>query len=863
VHEVVEAFGLLIFEKKGYEADDVIGTLVAAVWPPTSAIGLQTSGVDFSSQTPDFSDQVHTSESRSPKAEVLVVTGDMDTLQLVRDGVKIYTLRKGMNDIVIYDAEEVTKRYGFGPEHVVDYKSLRGDTSDNIPGVPGIGEKTATELIQKFGTVDELYQALADFSSQTSAIGAHEPKSEVPSPKSGSVEELKPSVIKKLIAGKDKAFMSKKLATIKTDVPDLGFSLEACAIKPFDREKILALFQKFEFVSLLKRLPEFGTVPAGLAAAEEKKSAKVSTKKPIAAVKTTFQEITSKNSLTELKKEIIAAGQYAARIITTGDNMFTATMQHIVIMVGAAAYAVPGSLWNDLRDVFENQDVELVGYDLKQLVKTVRIHGGQVKNRLNDIMIASYLLNPGSRSSDLASIVLKLFGKELVVSDAQASLFGVDTRVVAEELGYCLRAADILRKDLLKIDDYGLFQKMEMPLISVLARMELAGICVDTDMLKKISEQAVQEIASISKTIYELTGTEFNIASPVQLREVLFDKLALPIDGVKKGKTGLSTSAESLEKIRDLHPVIPYIELFRELTKLQNTYVDVLPTLINPTTGRIHTTFNQAVAATGRLSSTDPNLQNIPIRTPLGREIRKTFVAAPGLTLLSADYSQIELRVVASLAQDEKMMAIFARDEDIHKATAAAIHGVPLEAVTKEMRYAAKEINFGVLYGMGTYGLSWRAGISFAEAKEFIEKYFREFSGVKEYIDRTLAFTKQEGYCETLFGRRRYIPELTSSNFQVRSAAERMAVNHPIQGTAADIMKMAMIEVSKRLSDFGFRTSAPKLLLQVHDELVVECHPDDVEAVGKLLTTTMESAVTLRVPVKAAKKVGRSWGMME
>lgn len=812
VHDVVRAFNIPIFEKKGYEADDVIGTIA------TQTVGTK----------------------HDDLPEVYIVTGDMDTLQLVQNGVKVYTMRKGITDTVIYDAEEVMKRYGFGPEHVIDYKSLRGDTSDNIPGVPGIGEKTATELIQKFGSVDELYKKLE---------------------KDDTLDGVKPSVLKKLREGKDKAFMSKRLATIKLDVPDLNFSLADCAVKPFDREEIIKIFQKFEFISLLKRLPEFGKIsteqfPPKTADAEKKTPRIGKTKANF-----TFKEIVSDADFLTLKQRVTETKRFAARILMRGENIFSATLDQVIVVCTNEAYTIPALFWKKTAELFGDPELELVGHDLKQLVKQAHVQGVVIKNQLCDVMIAAYLLNSSSRAHDLPSIVLKLFGKELVVPEGQGSLFGVDPRVVAEELWYIFKAGEIFSKELATIDDYGLFKKMEMPLIHVLAAMELAGISIDSEMLKEISRQAVLELERISATIFELTGTEFNIASPVQLRDVLFDKLAIPVDGVKKGKTGLSTSAESLEKIRDLHPVIPYIEQFRELTKLQNTYVDVLPTLVNSVTGRIHTTFNQAVAATGRLSSTDPNLQNIPIRTALGREIRKAFVAAPGLTLISADYSQIELRVVASLARDEKMIAIFNAGEDIHAATAAAIHGVALKDVTKEMRYSAKEVNFGVLYGMGTYGLSWRAGISFAEAKEFIEKYFREFSGVKKYIDETLEFTKKEGYCETLFGRRRYIPELVSSNFQVRSAAERMAVNHPIQGTAADIMKLAMIAVQDKLAKLASPTA--KLLLQVHDELILECHPNEAKALGDMLKATMEGVVELRVPVKAAVKQGVSWGKME
>ncbi|MDP1709686.1 MAG: DNA polymerase, partial [Candidatus Komeilibacteria bacterium] len=527
----------------------------------------------------------------------------------------------------------------------------------------------------------------------------------------------------------------------------------------------------------------------------------------------------------------------------------------------------------------------LFGHDLKPLIKVLILNKIKTLNPIFDVMIASYLLSPGSRAHDPASVVLKVLGKELPTGSGQESLFGVDARSAAEELWLIYQTADKLKQDLIKTDDLGLFQKVEMPLIFVLAEMELNGIAVDLKMLAKLSAEAKIAIKKLTQKIYKMSGQEFNIASPLQLREVLFEKMDIPVAGIKKGKTGLSTSADELEKLRGLHPIIDEISNYRELAKLQNTYIDVLPTLINKKTGRIHTTFNQAVTATGRLSSSDPNLQNIPIRTELGREVRKTFISELGNTLISADYSQIELRIVASLAEDKRMMEIFEKDEDIHTATAAAINGVPLSEVTKAMRRAAKEVNFGVLYGMGVYGLSWRAEIPPYQAKEFIEKYFREFSGVKKYIEQNLAFTKKEGYCETLFGRRRYLPELKSANHQLRAAAERMAINHPVQGTAADLMKMAMIEVAKKIQDLfchperakraegslkhnerdssasvGMTTSDVKMLLQVHDELIFEVKKGTEDEVSKTVKEIMEKVVKLRVPIKVEVHSGHSWG---
>ena len=827
-HQLVEAFNIPIYEKKGYEADDVIGTVTKKILAHKKGI------------------------------ETFIVTGDMDTLQLVNHHTKVYTLRKGLSDVVVYDIAAVKERYGFGPELMVDYKALRGDPSDNIPGVPGIGEKTATELIQKVGGIEEIYKMVGKLSAKGgSAFGGKDLK-------------IKESVIKKLVAGEEKARMSRELSEIDCDVPELGFKLGDCQIKPFDREKIVALFQKFEFYSLLKRVPGVGEVAVGANSRSPSSKGKPKKSKTSDFV---YQEIKKADDLNKLLKLFDEKKKFAAEAITSGADLFSVKLTGLLIVVEAHGFYVPEKFLAEVLPIFGEEKFELVGHELKRLVKVLAVAnlgapgraplpGTIIKNHLFDIMIASYLLSPGSRSHDAPNIVLKELGKELVSAAGQDSLFGADYRLLTQELYLISLAGEQLRRELEKADNYGLLEKIEMPTLMVLAEMELNGVAVDKDKLAEMSERVRKEIDRVSKKIYEYAGKEFNIASPIQLREVLFDELQIPVEGIKKGKTGLSTSAEQLEKMKGLHPIIDEIEMFRELSKLQNTYIDVLPTLINPTTNRIHTTFNQAVAATGRLSSTDPNLQNIPIRTELGREIREAFIAEKGNVLVSADYSQIELRIVASLAEDKKMIEIFNKGEDIHAATAAAINNVPLEKVTKDMRRAAKEVNFGVLYGMGTYGLSWRAGITHGEAKDFIEKYFREFSGVKKYIDQTLEFTKKEGFCETLFGRRRYIPELQSTNFQLRSAGERMAINHPIQGTAADLMKLGMIEVHKKLQATSYKLP-PKLVLQVHDEVVLEVPEKQAEEIGKMLKETMESVTKLRVPIEVHVSKGKSWGKME
>ncbi len=818
VHQVVEVLGIRIFEKSGYEADDVIGTVV----------------------------KMNKEQGTRNKIETLIVTGDMDTLQLVDENVKVYTLRKGLNDVVIYDAKAVKERFGFGPDMMVDYKAIRGDTSDNIPGVPGIGEVGATDLIVKVGGIDAVYKKIDTLKK----LG------------------FKDGLIKKLIEGKDSAYMSRELATIDCEVPDINFKLEETRLKPFDHEKIAPLFQKFEFVSLMKRLGGAGTTVNSKQTTEGSKT-KNATKGTKA--KSFFKEITVSEELDELFAKIKNEKKYGAKIITSSKDVLTAKITGVIFVVSGESFYVTGKLLEKALVIFSELDVELIGHDLKQLIKIAAVHlgvknfqpqQGGAKNHLFDVMVASYLINPGSRAHDAASIVLKELGTELPSQTNQESLFGHDPKLLANELVLIVQAAELLRAQLISADNLGLLQKIEMPLIAVLANMENNGVLLDQDKMKELSVRVHKNIDTVTKKIYEYAGEEFNIASPIQLRDILFEKLEIPVDGIKKGKTGLSTSAEQLEKMRGLHPIIEEIENYRELAKLQNTYIDVLPAMVHPTTRRIHTNYSQVIAATGRLSSIDPNLQNIPIRTELGREIREAFVADKGSVLVSADYSQIELRVVASLAQDEKMMEIFEKGLDIHTATAAAIHGIPLEKVTKEIRRTAKEINFGILYGMGTHGLSWRAGISYADAKAFIEKYFEQFSGVKKYLDQTIVFTKKEGYCETLFGRRRYIPELNSTNYQLRAAAERMAVNHPIQGTAADLMKLGMIAVYDSLQTTSYKLQA-KMLLQVHDELVLEVPEDQADAVGQMVKEKMESVAKLRVPIEVHVAKGKNWGEMK
>ncbi len=799
-HKVVEAFNIPIFTKEGYEADDVIGTVIER------------------NKEKGIRNKIHN----------VVVTGDMDLLQIVDDNTSVYALRKGMSDIVMYDRDEVIKKYGFGPERVVDYKSLRGDASDNIPGVKGVGEKTAKELIEKIGGIEDIYNQ----------VKSHKVKS-----------QFKDSVIKKLEDGEKDAFMSKELATIVRDVPGIKFELEKTVTKDFDRNKITELLRKFEFYSLVKRIPGGENI-------------KTPEHKNIKTQKQNFVIVgdDKKEFFNEIKKVKV----FVCKEILGGDDILTGDLLGLVFATEEKSYYIK-DVDKDVLKIFTDKNKLVVGHDLKKLIKILGYLDIEILASLFDIMLGSYLLNSSTRAHDLKSIVLRELGSELLPGSEQASLFGVDPKMVAKELELILQVYKKYQKKLEDQEDLGLFKKVEMDLIPVLAEMELNGIAVDTKLLNELSKEVNTEIKKTEKKIWQEAGEEFNVASSVQLRDILFEKLELPTEGIKKGKTGYSTSASELEKLHDQHKIIELIENYRELEKLRNTYIDVLPNLINKKTGRIHTTFNQAVTTTGRLSSSEPNLQNIPIRTELGKRVRDAFIAEPGNVLISADYSQIELRIVASLAKDKNLIGIFERGEDVHKATAAIVNGIPLEDVTKEMRSDAKAVNFGVLYGMGVYGLSSRTGMSNYEAKEFIKKYFENFKDVKEYLDNTIKFAKENGYVETLFGRRRYIPELKASNFQLKNAGERMAINMPVQGTAADVMKMAMIEVYKvlKVTKSIKSESDVRLILQVHDELVLEVKKELADEVGKLVKDAMENVVKLNVPVDVHVNVGKRWGNLK
>ncbi|HBV57941.1 MAG TPA: DNA polymerase I, partial [Candidatus Magasanikbacteria bacterium] len=663
VKDLLRAMKISVFEKEGFEADDIIATLAT-----------------------------------QNQGENLIVTGDMDTLQLVNDKTKIYTMKKGVNDIVVYDIAAVMERYGLKPEQMIDYKALRGDPSDNILGVKGIGEKTAGELIKKFGSLENVY---------------------------GKIDELKESgisssVVEKLKAGKKDAFFSKHLVTLVKDV-SIDFKLTDCELKDYNNPATRELLVEWEFGSLLKRLDNVdGNI--------EMENKKVEKKK------LEIIEIKNASELEELNKKIKKTGKAVIYLSDDGQSGLKAKLFGLLVTYdGEKIYNVSTNFARDLI-----LPTQIIGHDLKRVSEILKRHNVELAGQLHDVMIMDYVLDPGTRSHDLRALALRYLEQELPDGE-QASLFGADLAGLGQKVVCFWQIGEKLIVELEQKGFLNLYEKIEAPLIPVLARMEEAGIKVDVEHLEKLSQKLSKIEKTVSKKIFEMSGQEFNIASPQQLKEILFEKLKIPVMGIRKGKTGLSTAASELEKMRGLHPIIDLISEYREIAKLQNTYVDVLPNLLDEKTQRVHTTFNQAVTATGRLSSSEPNIQNIPIRGDLGKEIRQCFVAAKGFKLVSADYSQIELRVVASLSNDQEMIDIFKNNADIHVMTAAKINGVEPDKVTPEMRQAAKAINFGIIYGMGPHSLAESTGVSFAEARDFIAKYFEVFKDVKKFLNETKA----------------------------------------------------------------------------------------------------------------------------
>lgn len=826
IKDVVRSFNIKIFECPGFEADDVIATLVK-----------------------------HPSVE---KIKSVVVTGDMDTLQLVDENTVVYAANRGLADTITYTPDEVRRKYdGLSPNQVVDYKALRGDPSDNIPGVKGIGEKTAIALLNEFKTVENLY-------------------ANIDSPK---IKDRYRELLKQY---RDDALLSKELCQIQENAP-IDFDIQATKVGGFSLTAVVAMFQQLEFKSLLSKIPKDLAINDSPQQSLFGDSANKT--QPGDKQANTNHRYTTVTDIKTLE-DVITAIKHAGKVVIDTETTSTDPLQSTLLGVSlcykeAEAYYIPVAkhvaattgkkLLKAIAPILEDETIKKAGHNIKFDIHALHHAGITVRGTWFDTMIASYICNPGTRQHNLDALVFTELGYQMEpITDligtgknqttlAEVALERV-SRYSCEDADYTWRLIEPLTQELKEKNNLGLFETIEMPLVDVLASIEQNGILLDTELLRKMSRIMNKKIAELTNTIHKLAGEEFNVSSPLQLKKILFEKLRIDTAGLGRTKTGISTAAEELEKLKGKHEIIDHILEYRELTKLTSTYIDALPQLVHKKDGRVHTSFNQTIAATGRLSSSEPNLQNIPIRTDVGQEIRKAFIAAPGYKLISADYSQIELRVIASLANDPKMIDSFIRNEDIHARTAAEINQVPIEQVTKQMRYAAKAINFGIIYGQGPWGLAASAGISFQEAQDFIDRYFAIYQPIRDYLERTKEVARQHGYVETWFGRRRYLPEINSSAPGVRAAAERMAINHPIQGTAADLMKLAMIAVHQHLPALSPKS---KILLQVHDELVLEVPEKEVIAVAALVRKHMEGVYQLRAPVQTEVEVGDTWGNMD
>ncbi len=803
VRELVETFHIPIFELDEYEADDLLGAL--------------------------------SRQASREGIETVIVTGDADANQLVSPQVKVFYPKRSFSDTALYDEDAVVKRYGIEPKHIADLKGLQGDSSDNIPGVPGIGEKTAVKLIQQFGSIEEIYDHIDQVAP--------------------------PRLQEKLRDNEEIARQSKVLATIVTEAP-VTLKLDDCRIGHYDRRQVAELLRELEFASLLPRLP----ASDGEAEPEHPRD---------------YHTIDSAAAFDKLIKKLAKAGSFAFDLETTSLDAISANIVGVSLSAapGEAYYIPVGHVgWGEvkqlplekvvagLKPLLGDDKAEKMAHNGKYDMTVLAGNGIEVRNLAFDTMIAAHLL--GEKGVGLKTLAFSKLGVEMTpITDLigsgrkQISMSQVEVDKAADyacaDADNTARLAELFRPQLQHQGLWKLFSEVEMPLVPVLTAMERNGVALDTEPMRQMSRRLGERLIKLEKDIYGSVSHQFNINSPQQLSCVLFEELKLP--AARKTKGGYSTGAAVLEELKGSHPIIEFIMDYRQLSKLKSTYIDTLPGLINPNTGRVHTSFNQTKTATGRLSSSDPNLQNIPIRGKEGQEIRKAFIAPSGCRLLAGDYSQIDLRSLAHLSGDPRLLESFRNDEDIHAATAAQLYGVDASQVTKEMRRLAKTVNFGVIYGMSEYGLEQATELSREEAAQFIAAYFERYPGVKRYLSDTKEQARQQGYVHTLLGRKRFIPEITSPNRQVREAAERMAINMPVQGTSADIIKVAMVNLHRQMAE---RRLASKLILQVHDELVFEVPDEELDAMRKLVPETMSAAIELSVPVKVDVTAGANWGEM-
>ena len=774
IKDILDAYRIHRMEFEGYEGDDLIGTLAK--------------------------------ECGSQGLKVVIVTGDKDALQLVDENISVMLTKKGISTTKMYNSEAVLDEFGVVPKQIADYKGLVGDKSDNIPGVKGIGKKTAESLLQRFNTVEELYER---------------------------IEEIeKKNLRDKLEAESEEAFLSKRLATIALNVP-IDCSIEELSHLEPDSERLREYFVKYEFKSLLLKTSK-------------------SSKNPDEVEDIKTERVKKEQEISALHKKSAKIGQIGCMAFKNNEGEYNVNASYVMFL-GEKAYLIDKTLSksNALRKLLSDENIEKFGYNIKESCLLAKKDGFEIKKIGFDIKIAEHMLHPSSSDYSLENIVMSRTGNGLGLSNSN----DMDN---LEYGGKSLRAIENLRESMfMELEENGLlhvFKEVEMPLIEVLAEMEKNGFYIDTDRLNELDIEFTEKLLSIEQSIYEHAGEEFNINSTKQTGYILFEKLGLP--AWKKTKTGYSTNQKVLEKIKNKHPIVEEIMEYRQYMKLKSTYVDGLGKLINEETKRLYTSFNQAATVTGRLSTSDPNLQNIPVRLEMGRKLRQIFIAEGERKLVDADYSQIELRVLAHLSKDTGLIEAFKNGIDIHTLTASQVFGIPVEEVTAEQRGRAKGVNFGIIYGISDFGLSDNIGISIKEAASYINQYFKKYPDVKNFMDNQIDEAKKLGYVRTMFNRKRYIPELKSNNRNLRAFGERTAMNTPIQGSAADIIKIAMIKIYKELKD---RELKSKLVLQIHDELIIETEPTEIEEVKELMRRNMEYAVEMEVPLTVDMKVGESW----
>lgn len=772
-------------EIEGYEADDILGTLSL--------------------------------EGQENGYKVYIVTGDKDAIQLASDDTTVLITKKGIAEVEEYNTETVMERYGLTPSQFIDLKGLMGDKSDNIPGIPGVGEKTGIKLLTKYGSVEGVLD---------------------------NIDQLKGAQKKKVEENQKEAIMSKDLATIIRDVP-IDFDIDSMEFGDFELSDIIKEFQELKFTSLISRVSELSNEDIEEEAIDIRKLENIDK----------FIEDAKKSS------------RLCIKTFSKAGNILEKNIYKTYLSLDAKLiYYLDGDDILKIKEVLEDSNIEKIGYELKQDYIALRPYGIELDPMAFDVSIAEYIIDSKSSTSYDFDIIANKYLYKKVTSKEE--LLGKGAKAVdypdveVEKLdqyaeGMINTVINVIdkMKQIIKDDDMEmLFYDVEMPLIEVLGDMEYEGIYTDKDIIDSLGAEFDEIIKTTEKKVFEYSGEEFNVNSPKQLGVVLFEKLELPV--IKKTKTGYSTNAEVLEKLRDKHPIIDLITEYRSVVKLKSTYIDGIKSLVNPIDGRIHSSFNQTIATTGRISSTDPNMQNIPVRTSMGRQIRKVFISEEGKKLVDADYSQVELRVLAHMSEDEHMIEAFESGEDIHRKTASQVFGVNFEDVTPELRSAAKAVNFGIIYGKSDFGLAKDLGISQKKAKDYIASYFAKYGRIKGFMDYIVSSAEEKGYSTTMFNRRRYIPEIKSSNFIDKNRGKRAAMNAPIQGSAADIIKIAMVNVYNRLKEEELES---KLILQVHDELIVEASEQEIDRVVELLKSEMENAVNLKVHLDVDLNVGESW----